>query len=135
MSNWCSILGLCSALSAAPVPTTIAGAVYVHDGDTLYVNHQAVRLFGVDAEELSEPTGIRAREALRDIVSGKSVTCVPEGASHHRSVSRCYIGDVEINNAIVKSGWALDCAKYSGGAYRKSEPPGARLRLIQKPYC
>lgn len=127
------ILGACALTQ---IPGQVTGPATVQDGDTIYVNHQAIRLWGVDAEELSEPHGARAKFALRDIIGGASVTCVFEGVrSFSRSVGRCYIGDIEINRSIVASGWALDCARYSGGAYKASEPPGARARLIQKPYC
>jgi endonuclease YncB( thermonuclease family) len=90
----------------------------------------------VDAEELSEPNGYKAKLALQEIIGSASITCTASGSSSHsRIVARCYIEAVEINQRIVASGWALDCAKYSGGAYRKFEPSDARTRLKQKPYC
>lgn len=127
---------LCGLLKIGCALTTLAGPATVQDGDTIYVQHQAIRLFGVDAEELSEPNGSRAKYALRDIIGAASVTCVFTGAhNYQRSVARCYIGDTEINRSIVASGWALDCPKFSGGRYRADEAPGARSRLMQKPYC
>ena len=132
MGCWAKALCALASLSAG----SVEGPATVQDGDTIYVQHQAVRLWGVDAEELSEPHGIRAKLALRDIIGGASVRCVFDGTrSYSRSVGRCYIGDVEINQSIVASGWALDCAHYSHGAYKKDEPPGARVKLLQKPYC
>lgn len=129
--NWCSLVtALCINISSIEGPAT------VQDGDTIYVNHQAIRLWGVDAEELSEPHGIRAKLALRDIIGKASVRCVPTGdTSYSRSVARCYIGDAELNRSIVASGWALDCKRYSKGEYRADEPSGVRKTLIQKPYC
>lgn len=128
----CVALGICSALMS---PAEIKGQAFALDGDTLYVNHQAVRLWGVDAEELSEPNGYRARAALQDIVRDATVVCTAAGASYKRTVARCRVGDTDVGEAIVKAGEALDCARYSGGHYRKSEPPAARQRLKQKPYC
>jgi micrococcal nuclease len=126
----CSVLGLC-ALTAS----TISGVATVHDGDTIYVNHQAIRLWGVDAEELSEPNGAAARQALYNIIGNARVVCTPVGASHQRTVARCNVAGRDVGEALVTSGAVLDCARYSGGHYRKAEPAGARARLRQKPYC
>jgi endonuclease YncB( thermonuclease family) len=123
----CTMLGLCSAL--------ITGAATVHDGDTIYVNHQAIRLWGVDAEELSEPKGAAARNVLRDIIGTANVVCRPVGDSHGRTVAKCTVGRDDIGALLVIQGAALDCARYSGGAYRKLEPATSRGRLKQKPYC
>ena len=127
---------LCGLLKVGCALTTLSGPAIVQDGDTIYVQHQAIRLSGVDAEELSEPNGPRAKYALRSLIGTANVTCVFTGAySYKRNIARCYIGDTEINRSIVASGRALDCPKFSGGRYRQDEAPGARSRLRQKPYC
>lgn len=136
---WLKILCAVTSL-VSPAGSTgsgeISGLATVQDGDTIYVNHQAVRLWGVDAEELSEPHGDAAKFALRALIGGASVTCIPQGTrSYARTVARCYIGDAELNRSIVASGRALDCQHYSAGEYRADEPPGARARLKQKGYC
>lgn len=118
----------------------VEGVATVQDGDTIYVNHQAIRLWGVDAEEIGEPHGVRAKLALRALIGGQRVRCELVGTSYQRSVGRCYISsaggeNVEINQSIVSSGYALDCRRYSGGVYRPFEPLGSRTRLRQKPYC
>lgn len=118
----------------------VEGDATVQDGDTIYVNHQAIRLWGVDAEEIGEPHGVRAKLVLRALIGGQRVRCELVGTSYQRSVGRCYISstggtNVEINQSIVSSGYALDCKRYSGGMYRAAEPLGSRTRLRQKPYC
>ena len=128
----CAVLGICSALMT---PQQIKGNAWAMDGDTLYVDHKAVRLWGVDAEELSEPNGFRARAALQDIVRDATVVCTIAGASHKRSVARCTVGGADVGEALIKAGAALDCSHYSGGHYRKAEPAGVRKILKQKPYC
>jgi len=125
-----------AASCASAQAVTFTGKATVQDGDTIYVDHQAIRLFGVDAEELSEPHGVRAKYAMRALINGATLTCVADGASYSRVVARCYFANgVELNQSIISSGWALDCKHYSGGIYRQYEAPGARARLIQKPYC
>lgn len=129
---WLKVLCAVTSLGTSP----ISGPATVQDGDTIYVNHEAIRLWGVDAEELSEPNGFRAKLALKELIGDSIVTCTPSGQrSYSRSVARCYIGSAELNQSIIASGWALDCRRYSGGVYRAAEAPGARARLIQKPYC
>ncbi len=110
---------------------TATGVAYVHDGDTIYIAHQPYRLAGIDAEELDEPHGPAARDHLRALTAGRIITCHWDGWSYDRRVATC--GD--LNERMVKDGFALDCAHYSNGQYRQLEPMGARSRLIQKPYC
>lgn len=122
----------------ADTTTTLRGKAQVYDGDTLYVNSQAVRLWGIDAEELDEPNGLRAKFWLRNIIQAREVVCTRLGNSHNRITARCAIAGVpgsDLGSELVKAGLALDCPRFSGGAYNKNEPPGARIRLRAKPYC
>jgi micrococcal nuclease len=116
---------------------TLAGTAVVHDGDTIKVNGTSIRLQGVDAEELTEPNGYQAKQALIAIIANKPVTCALTGTrSYKREVAFCHNHQgLEINAEIIKQGYALDCERYSQGKYRKLEPTGARLKLIAKPYC
>jgi micrococcal nuclease len=111
--------------------STISGPAYVQDGDTIYIARQAVRLYGIDAEELDEPHGQAAKEHLEALTRGRIVHCKLEGWSYQRRVGVCDW----LNIQMVADGYALDCARYSGGRYRQFEPVGIRSKLIQKPYC
>lgn len=124
----CTVLGICATLSGVP---------HIHDGDTLIVQGQSVRLYGIDAEELGEPNGYPAKYALMSLINRQPITCRGTGASsHHRIIARCYLRDGhEINRLMVSNGHALDCRAHSRGQYRNAEPANARARLIQKPYC
>lgn len=138
MKTLCAMLGLWCA--------TLSGPATVHDGDTITVNGQPIRLFGIDAEELREPNGTAARLALVAIIGGRPVQCSPTGAkSYKRVVAVCAVaGDPgakgpsqmqDIGALLVSRGYALDCARYSYGKYRTLEPEGVRVFLRQKPYC
>lgn len=109
----------------------------VYDGDTLTINRQSVRLYGIDAPELNEPYGIMSRNYLRSLVRGVEVTCKLTGkTTYQRVVAHCYLpSGIELNQAMVEVGMALDCRGYSGGAYRQFEPGWARDRLTNKGYC
>ena len=124
---------LCTLLT---IGCTLTGAARIVDGDTLVINQTHVRLAGIDAEELSEPNGYAARNQLVRLTEGFAVTCqLGGGWSYNRRVGVCTTGGSTLNAAMVASGAALDCARYSGGIYRALEPAGARDRLRQKAYC
>jgi endonuclease YncB( thermonuclease family) len=127
--NTCAALALCSVLHGQPT---------VIDGDTLRFGRETVRIFGIDAEELNETNGPRAREALQSLViESGTLRCQKTGeATHGRSVARCYVSiGHDVAAILVSWGVVLDCARYSGGVYRRFEPVGVRSRLTQKPYC
>lgn len=125
----CAALGIC---------TTLLGFPTVHDGDTLRLEGVSIRLFGIDAEELTEPHGPAARDALKAIVSKTShVRCVLTGeVSYNRRVAICYTAEGrDIGELMVSGGHVLDCARYSDMKYRQFEPMAIRNTLTQKPYC
>jgi endonuclease YncB( thermonuclease family) len=126
---------LIPAAVAVTVITGIPSAII--DGDTLEINHQRVRLFGVDAPELSESYGLKARNHLAMMVGGVPVRCSPTGeTTYTRVVARCYLPDNrEVNRLMVESGLALDCHHYSHGLYSQDEQPWARKHLTNKEYC
>jgi endonuclease YncB( thermonuclease family) len=109
----------------------------VHDGDTITLRNHHIRIHGLDAEELDERNGRRARDALVRIINSQPVTCKSTGhTSHHRIIARCRTSEgKDIGELMVRGGHALDCLKYSGGVYVRFEPSAARTHLRAKPYC
>lgn len=147
-------LAISSILSPSPQamtssPTRSGGIVLIGvptilDGDTLRVQGQSVRLNGIDAEEVAhfgksaEPHGEAARAALQSIVGiGASVRCELNGDNtYDRLVGTCFNArGQDVAAELIRKGLALDCARFSGGRYRRFEPVGVRARLAQKPYC
>jgi len=114
----------------------ICGSPIAVDGDTLRFGRQYVRLWGVDAEELDEPNGPRARAILKDVVDGRHIKCTVVTIDNYgRSVGRCTVGSIDVNREVIARGGALDCRRYSGGAFASVEPSTSRTKLSQKPYC
>lgn len=69
---------------------------------------------------------------LRD----KSVECRLNGEkTYDRWVGVCYADGVDIGAAVISAGHALDCARYSGGRYKRLETPAAKSRLRRARYC
>lgn len=93
------------------------GNARAKDGDSLTLNGLEVRLYGIDAPELDQTCssnageyacGREAREALRDLLKNRSITCKSlETDRYGRAVSICRGAGLEINNEMVRQGWAV----------------------------
>lgn len=115
----------------------LVGRPRIIDGDTLDLNGVRVRMQGIDALEQDQRCtrrgqggyncGIAGRDALIALVGRNTVTCTPDGTeTHGRTVAICTIptpnGDtLDLNGAMVRSGYAFDCPRFSKGRYAGEE--------------
>ncbi len=113
------------------LPKQITGNCRVIDGDTIDINGIRIRLAGIDAPELEDPYGGKAKFALIDLCRGKEVRAVlSSDFSHGRAVATCYLPDGrDISAEMVTLGLAIDWRKFSGGNYRDFEVDGIRKKL------
>lgn len=98
----------------AETQTGIAQAV---DGDSLTLNDLPVRLFGIDAPEYRQPCdvsgaawecGEAAAAALRTIINGKQLTCIPiDRDVYGRLVAKCLHDGDDVAAAMVGGGMAI----------------------------
>lgn len=122
---------LCSILSA-----TITGKVVsVHDGDTLTVlegtTQIKVRLAEIDAPELKQPFGQRARQALGERLQGKTVRVEWEKKDRYgRTLGTVYLADESINLWLVRNGWAWQYRQYSKSETLKRAEDAARQERV-----
>lgn len=137
------------ALPADVDTTLMAGPAQVEvvDGDTLRLRDTVIRLLGVTAPARGAGCGVAGRGAGERGVEGRGVDCgqaatvilaglVSHGPvecrlagsdDHGRPLGTCRSGGVEINSAVVESGWAvadpgqpaLDRAERSAQAQRR----------------
>ena len=108
----------------------------VRDVDTIVVAGIPVRLNGVDGPETSNRYGRDAKAFMQRLVMGQEVVCTLTGArTYDRWVGTCYLDGQDIGAIAISQGHALDCARYSGGAYRQFETSAARSRLPRSGYC
>ncbi len=116
--------------------TATAGSVQVRDADTIIVENTPVRLQGVDAPELGTAAGREARRWMVNFLRGRTVECKLTGErTYDRYVGVCYVDGQDIGAAVIAAGYALDCARYSGGRYRQYETSAAKSRLKRAYYC
>lgn len=117
-----SLSGL-SRVDAATAPT-LSGRATVIDGDTLEIDGKRIRLEGIDAPETGQSCGRKwfgtwscgaaASEALGDLVAGRRVGCERRGTDRYgRMIAVCMVDGRDINEAMVRSGYAWAFIKYS----------------------
>lgn len=122
------------AQTATPVQAEkiISGRAYVVDGDTITINKNQIRLFGIDAPEINHPYGQKSKWALVHLCKGRIVTAkVTEADEYGRFVAKCYLDDGrDLSGEMVDQGLAIDWPKFSGGIYKAREVEGVRKRLF-----
>ncbi|MBO1074090.1 thermonuclease family protein [Roseomonas marmotae] len=116
----------------------VSGLARIIDGDTLDLGRTRIRMRGIDALESDQTCtrsgtgrydcGKQARDALVALIGGAEVTCTPDGSeTYGRMVATCTVprrdgnGVVDLNAAMVRTGFAFDCKRYSDGAYADEE--------------
>lgn len=132
LRNTAFLLFALASLVAPPV----AAQVQIRDVDTIVVSGTPVRLQGVDGPELGTRAGQDARRWMVNFLAGKTVHCELTGErTYDRMVGVCFADGQDIGAAAIAAGHALDCARYSGGRYKRLETPAARSRLKRARYC
>ncbi|QDV30324.1 Thermonuclease precursor [Planctopirus ephydatiae] len=116
-----AILLLAGLVLAAPpkVVEEFTGKVIgVTDGDTIKVlvnkDSVTVRLEGIDAPESGQSYGKKSKEALAEIVAGKTVNVKKTGTDKYgRTLGIVIVGDSDANAKMVEDGWAWHFKKYN----------------------
>jgi endonuclease YncB( thermonuclease family) len=120
------------AMAAKP-PYTLSGKVVaLTDGDALTIEDHAktphkIRLAGIDAPELAQAFGSKAREALADKVLGKVVRVeVIDIDRSKQEVGRMYLGERFINRELVRDGFAWRFVRFDRPGEFKAAEADAR---------
>jgi endonuclease YncB( thermonuclease family) len=110
-------------LTTPALAQTVSGAATVTDGDSLRVAGVAIRLWGIDAPELTQTCerggqqydcGREATEALRVLISGRPVACQERARDRYRRVvAVCTVAGRDIGAAMVEGGHAVAFVRYS----------------------
>ena len=127
------------ALPANIAQAETAGRPKIIDGDTIEIQHQRIRLFGIDAPEGKQRCKLNGKPwrcgqqstfALAEFIGKAWVRCTERDRDRYkRIVTVCYLGDKSINAWMVRNGWAVDYRQYSKGAYKTEQLHAERNRL------
>ena len=109
----------------------VQGPARAVDGDTLDVEGTRIRLHGIDAPETRQSCtaadgsawacGRHATAVLAAAVADADVACTARGRDRYqRVVAVCWVGAVEVGNAMVAQGMALADLRF-GRAYGQVE--------------
>ncbi len=110
----------------------ISGSAVVTDGDTIKINNNKIRLFGIDAPEKKQlcekifltisfisfkkkyPCGEISTEKLKKLINKNIIKCHVEGQDRYqRKLAICYRNKLNINSWLVRNGYAVSYQKYS----------------------
>ena len=121
------LMALSCAFSLSAPPATAQGQVIsgvvmrVTDGDTFRLSglDVAVRVWGLDAPERKQRGGTAATNAMRDLIDGKTLTCVERDIDRYRRVvGQCFLENgQDIAAAMIAAGVAREYCRYSRGFY------------------
>jgi endonuclease YncB( thermonuclease family) len=101
------------------------------------VKGMRIQLNGIDAPETdideAENTyacGIAARDELARLVRHRTVTCTGNETDRYgRHITTCFVGETDINAAMVASGWALAFRRYSDTMLARNRPRVSGYRV------
>ena len=119
--------------SAISFEKIIIGKAKVTDGDTIKINDQKIRLFGIDAPETQQfckevylsflifnfkrdyKCGEKSTKALKKKIQGKNIRCLVQDNKdrYRRNIGICYLKKQDINSWLVKNGHAIAYRRYS----------------------
>lgn len=119
-----SLAGLIFLATLPARAETIHGEARIVDGDTVEIHDKKIRLDGIDAPETDQlcldakgekwACGIGARESLSAFSMDRPWSCDVSGKDRYdRFLASCSIAETNINQWMVRHGWALAFVKYS----------------------
>ncbi|SEC00811.1 Endonuclease YncB, thermonuclease family [Bradyrhizobium erythrophlei] len=102
----------------------LKGIPTVTDADTVVISGSTIRLDGIDAPESDQvcldkngknwSCGIAARDALVKQFGLVEWTCRTTGQeTYSRRLATCFAGEENINQWLVRTGWAMSFVRYS----------------------
>lgn len=117
-------------------PVQLVGeCVYVYDGDTVLVDAAGkktkIRLYGIDAPELSQEFGDKSRALLSRLIEKKKVTVSVTGEDKYgRLIGVVFVDGMDVNALMLKNGAAWHYKDYDKSTeYAELESLARKERL------
>lgn len=105
--------------------SSVTGKVSVIDGDSIYVDGVHIRLQGLDAPEMSTQAGHTSKARMIELVKGKTARCDLTGKmSYDRHIGTCYVGDIDLTDAMIRLGAGRPYCRFIGERYNKAAKAG-----------
>ncbi|MBI4712493.1 MAG: thermonuclease family protein [Planctomycetes bacterium] len=79
---------------------TQAKVTKVIDGDTFKIPRKTIRLANVNAPELGTKSGTEAKNQLKDMIQGKTITYDTVGKSYGRDVAKVKLHGKSVNQSM-----------------------------------
>ena len=129
---------------------TINGKPRIIDGDTIHIKSNKIRLHGIDAPETKQTCkindevwfcGKQSTKELKNLINKQEVKCITNDVDiYNRFVAICYVNEININQWMVKSGWAIAYRYYSTDyiveeKYARDNKLGIWKSDFMKPYA
>lgn len=118
-----------------------AADAIVKDGDTLILGDTSYKLDGIDAPEPDQVCldekgtiwrcGIEARDRLAKLIDSRTVRCDdkgPDPAYPARRIGVCWIDGQNLNQLLVRDGWAVNFEPYAKGRFKADESDAEKNR-------
>ena len=113
-----------SFVMSASADEVLTGRPRIIDGDSLEINGQQIRLEGIDAPEPMQKCkdsdgdfywcGQSATVALAVQIGRSNVVCKSASRDKYgRLLATCHKGDTNLNDWVVRQGWAIAYRRYS----------------------
>lgn len=118
-----TLAALAVALYASPARADQTGTAAVIDGETLEMQGQVVKLFGIDALEVDQiclngnrpwPCGEESVRSLSALVSGQPIRCLTIRNVSGSILATCDLNGEDLGAWMVSSGWAFADRSASG---------------------
>ncbi len=126
------LIFICFFFQQNSFATVFEGVPKVIDGDSLEINNNKIRLFGIDAPEKKQickkpylvisffifhknyECGLMVANRLKKLINNKSIKCISKSKDRYdRYLSTCYLKKKDINAWLVKNGYAIAYRRYS----------------------
>ena len=128
---------------------TIIGKAKVIDGDTIHIDKNKIRLHGIDAPEKNQTCllknkkwlcGKQSTHELKKIINNQIIKCIASDIDKYkRYIAICFVNKLNINQTMVKKGWAIAYRYYSKDYikdedYARLNNVGIWKSIFEEPY-